>query len=307
MEPKISVIVPVYKVEEYLHRCVDSILSQSFTDFELILVDDGSPDNCGKICDEYAQKDSRVKVIHKKNGGASNARNVGIKNATGEWITFIDADDYIEQNFLNIPNETTEDLLIQNYKQEKNNQITSVEFAKSVMCQTDMQNFIDENLHQVIFLSPWAKFYKRSLLNSCRITFIENIKVGEDNLFVLDYLFQTRSIRILGSSNYVYVGGFCVSKYHQSVEKSIEGIQLMMSRYNKLQANSKIFLTFRFLLYYNLISPKKYNTLKRWRKDSVVRYVYSIIYKELGFKWNLIYNNYAIYRIYQFYKKIINR
>lgn len=83
MEPKISVIVPVYKVEEYLHRCIDSILSQSFTDFELILVDDGSPDNCGKICDEYAQKDSRVRVFHKPNRGVSSARNLGLDNATG--------------------------------------------------------------------------------------------------------------------------------------------------------------------------------------------------------------------------------
>ena len=92
MEPKISVIVPVYKVEEYLHRCVDSILSQSFTDFELILVDDGSPDNCGKICDEYAQKDSRVKVFHKPNGGVSSARNYGLDNAKGEWIAFVDSE-----------------------------------------------------------------------------------------------------------------------------------------------------------------------------------------------------------------------
>ena len=79
MNPKISIIVPVYKVEPYIHKCVDSILAQTFTDFELILVDDGSPDNCGKICDEYAQKDGRIKVIHKENGGLSNARNAGIR------------------------------------------------------------------------------------------------------------------------------------------------------------------------------------------------------------------------------------
>ena len=102
--PQISVIVPVYKVEEYLSRCIDSILSQTFTDFELILVDDGSPDNCGKICDEYAQKDNRIYVIHKENSGLSAARNTGIdwalKNSNSQFITFVDSDDLITSNYL---------------------------------------------------------------------------------------------------------------------------------------------------------------------------------------------------------------
>lgn len=93
---KLSVIVPVYKVEPYIHKCVDSILGQTYTNLEVILVDDGSPDNCGKICDEYAAKDKRVKVIHKKNGGLSDARNAGIDISTGDIIGFIDSDDYIE-------------------------------------------------------------------------------------------------------------------------------------------------------------------------------------------------------------------
>ncbi len=98
--PEISVIVPVYKVEKYLRRCVDSILSQTFTDFELWLVDDGSPDGCPAICDEYAEKDSRIKVIHKKNGGLSDARNVALDVMTGKYVTFVDSDDYISSNAL---------------------------------------------------------------------------------------------------------------------------------------------------------------------------------------------------------------
>ena len=94
--PKLSIIVPVYKVEQYIHKCVDSILNQTFTDFELILVDDGSPDNCGKICDEYAQKDKRVRVIHKENGGLSDARNAGLEEAVGEYVSFIDSDDWVD-------------------------------------------------------------------------------------------------------------------------------------------------------------------------------------------------------------------
>ncbi len=95
MEKKISVIVPVYKTEDYLKRCVDSILASTYKNIEVILVDDGSPDNSGKICDEYAEKDARVKVIHKENGGLSSARNAGLDAATGEYITFVDSDDYI--------------------------------------------------------------------------------------------------------------------------------------------------------------------------------------------------------------------
>ena len=98
--PAVSVIVPVYNVEKYLRRCIDSILAQTFTDFELILVDDGSPDNCGAICDEYAARDARVRVIHKENGGVSSARNAGLDAATGEYVAFVDGDDYCEPSFL---------------------------------------------------------------------------------------------------------------------------------------------------------------------------------------------------------------
>ena len=104
--PMISVIVPVYKVEPYIHRCVDSILGQSYPDFELILVDDGSPDNCGRICDEYAEKDRRIHVIHQENGGLSAARNAGIDwvfaNSDSQWITFVDSDDWIHRDYLSI-------------------------------------------------------------------------------------------------------------------------------------------------------------------------------------------------------------
>lgn len=107
--PRISVIVPVYKVEKYLHECVDSILAQTFSDFELILVDDGSPDNCGAICDEYAAKDSRVRVIHQKNQGLSGARNSGIDVAQGEYITFVDSDDLVDERYLEVLMATVQD------------------------------------------------------------------------------------------------------------------------------------------------------------------------------------------------------
>ena len=104
--PLISVILPIYKVEEYLDRCVQSIVNQTYTNLEIILVDDGSPDNCPAICDEYAQQDSRIRVIHKENGGLSSARNAGIdwafENSNSQWLTFIDSDDWIHPQYLEL-------------------------------------------------------------------------------------------------------------------------------------------------------------------------------------------------------------
>ena len=102
----ISIITPVYKVEAYLPRCVDSILNQSFQDFELILVDDGSPDQSGMICDRFAEEDNRIRVIHQVNGGAAAARNTGLDAASGEWITFVDSDDWVHPDYLRLLFET---------------------------------------------------------------------------------------------------------------------------------------------------------------------------------------------------------
>ena len=111
----ISIIVPIYKAEQYIHRCIDSILSQSYTDFELLLIDDGSPDGCGAICDEYVAKDSRVRVFHKENGGVSSARNLGLEKAVGKWISFIDADDYISQDFFDLEGSDYADVIQKSY------------------------------------------------------------------------------------------------------------------------------------------------------------------------------------------------
>ena len=98
--PKVSIIVPIYKAEKYLHRCVDSIIAQTFTDWELLLVDDGSPDRSGEICDEYTGRDNRIRVIHKENGGVSSARNAGLDVAKGQWVVFVDSDDWCEAYYL---------------------------------------------------------------------------------------------------------------------------------------------------------------------------------------------------------------
>lgn len=200
--PKISVIVPVYKVEEYLHRCVDSILSQSFTDFELILVDDGSPDNCGKICDEYAQKDSRVRVFHKPNGGVSSARNLGLDNVQGEWVTFIDSDDYVDSDYLS-------DLI---FYQEQGN----VEFVAICNCIKEGTGATHVNLKKEDFdlllckyrfskyLAPWGKLFKYDVIKHINLKFDTKMHLGEDVIFVLTYLLNISKLELIYSNKYFY-------------------------------------------------------------------------------------------------------
>ena len=200
LTPKISIIVPVYKVEKYLHRCIDSILSQSFTDFELILVDDGSPDNCGKICDEYAQKDSRIRVFHKPNGGVSSARNLGLNNARGEWIAFVDSDDYIEVDYLEelISYETinnSEIIAISNKLDEKN---------KSITLSRDKFGLLFSLYKFDKFCPPWGKLFKKNIIFNHKLRFNIKIRLGEDMMFVLSYLLNTEKITLVSSNKYNY-------------------------------------------------------------------------------------------------------
>ena len=176
--PKISIIVPVYNVELFLPRCIDSILNQSFVDFELLLIDDGSKDKSGEICDEYAEKDKRIKVFHKVNGGVSSARNLGLEKSKGEYITFVDADDYL------LPGTITEPLLSGNYdliQIPRNNGSFMKTYSHDIICKTteSFRNFIYCNY----YFECWGRFYKRKVIGTVR--FPENLKVGEDLMFFL--------------------------------------------------------------------------------------------------------------------------
>ncbi len=184
--PKVSAIVPVYNVEKYLNRCVDSILNQTFTDFELILVDDGSPDNSGKICDEYAEKDSRVKVIHKENGGVSVARNLGIETSVGEYITFIDSDDWIEaQMFEQLYNAAENcDIIFCGF--------SSIGFRNTIVY--DLEDikadnraladlYVNSSKIKPCFPTVWAKFYRAEIIKSNNLFFDSDIPSGEDTIF----------------------------------------------------------------------------------------------------------------------------
>lgn len=199
---RISVIVPIYNVEKYLNRCVDSILNQTFADFECILIDDGSPDNCGKICDEYAEKDKRIRVIHKENGGLSDARNAGIKVAQGEYLSFIDSDDWIHPQMLEILYNgiTKNDVLVsvcayervETEKPFKNIKNPEYEILKG------MDFFTEDNVTAVV---AWNKLYHKSLFDSIRYPVG---KIHEDEFTTYKILYKAGNIAFCSEKMYMY-------------------------------------------------------------------------------------------------------
>lgn len=209
--PCISVIVPVYKVEAYLSKCIDSILGQSFTDFELLLIDDGSPDNSGIICDQYAKKDERVKVFHKSNGGVSSARNHGLDNAKGVWIAFVDSDDYVGEDYLKGLYEMAKsdiDLVIQNILYVKNERVNHsfLNFSKQRLYTVNEFNqmVVEQHLDKCGYVT--SKLFKRKIIESKSIRFLSNVDFCEDYLFLICYLNSVcNKVNTSSVSNYFYI------------------------------------------------------------------------------------------------------
>lgn len=204
--PAISVIVPVYKVEMYLHRCVESILSQTYKDFELILVDDGSPDNCGAICEEYAKRDSRIIVIHQENGGLSAARNAGIDwaftNSNSDWLFFVDSDDFIHpmtlQSLLNASAQHDVDISIGGY-QRTSGDAPIVDSASLIGVLWNTEDFfIQHNINAVV---AWGKLYRKALFQGIRYPVG---KIHEDEFTTHKLLFQCEQVTVISQPLYGY-------------------------------------------------------------------------------------------------------
>lgn len=218
--PELSIIVPVYKVEPYLRRCLDSILAQTFRDFELILIDDGSPDNCGAICDEYAAKDSRIIVIHQKNQGVSAARNAGLDIAKGTYLGFVDSDDWIEPEMY--------ETMIATAKEKQ---------VDVVVCDVMINNNAKEDL--VPQITPYTsrgllfdlfskpsklhgycvnKIYKSSKVNTCR--FVPGLKVWEDLTFLMDAFLEhsLEGIHINNEYYHYYLNEQSVTQSNQALD-----------------------------------------------------------------------------------------
>lgn len=204
--PLISVIVPIYKVEKYLNRCIESIVNQTYSNLEIILVDDGSPDYCPQMCDDWAVKDNRIKVIHKENGGLSDARNAGMKIATGEYISFIDSDDYVSLDFFetllsimtNEQSDIVECSVVKFYEYGSINEYLDDSDILSFETESALSGLISEKpFHQHV----WNKLYKADTVKG--ITFPVG-KLNEDEFWTYQVFGNAKKVTKINKTMYFY-------------------------------------------------------------------------------------------------------
>lgn len=288
--PLVSVIVPIYNVEQYLGRCIDSILKQKYEKLEIILVDDGSPDNCGTICDSYALADNRIKVIHKNNGGLSSARNAGIEVSTGNYIGFIDSDDWIEPDMY--------DVLVRNILQEDAD-VSDVNM-KSVVNEAPFLNqnetikvFRNNDILVDYFLSDRSsvcrKLYSRKVIGDIR--FPEG-KTNED--ICTNYKFLTRANKLVKSSLYMY--------HYFNNPKSITGERFRERDFDLIEACDELYDLAKNneeIIYYATVKKalSRYSLLGRYisyENDTISDLEGRInqLFKELQRNWPLLIKSY---------------
>lgn len=214
---KVSVIVPIYNVEKYLERCIKNILNQTFAEIEIILVDDGSTDSCSQMCDEFANRDSRIVVVHKKNEGLGYARNSGLQIARGEYVAFIDSDDYIDENFFEelYKNANDADLVMTGYRDVDNNgEIIQTHNICNVKTELTDKEIIDTLFYNTIGningnieygFSVWKAIYKRDIFYRNDIKFCsEREFISEDYIFQLDFIPKCQKAVLINTTYYNY-------------------------------------------------------------------------------------------------------
>lgn len=228
MEPLVSVIVPVYNMIRFLPKCIESICSQTYFNLEIILINDGSTDKSGSICDEYMLKDDRIKVVHKENGGVSSARNRGLDIALGKWVVFIDADDHVTEKYIEqflVYGES--DLVVTNY--HLNIGDSPLEYQK-----VKIKNYLQTISHSLIANVPWGKLYDSKIIKQYSIRFDENTRFGEDSLFNFSYLLYCNSIKIIPVCGYNYTVDEPPSERYMLTAKEIRQTMMKLTTFYEL-------------------------------------------------------------------------
>ena len=268
---KFSIIVPVYNAEQWLERCVDSIVAQTYTDWELLLVDDGSTDRSGTICDRYAASDPRIQAIHKPNGGVSSARNLGLDHAQGEWITFADADDFTYPCWLenyDVEHNAEFDLICQGF--ELPNPYLSLSKTNFAEFETDIKESLLQLFAQRLLGYLWVKAFKLSIIQKNSIRFNENYNLLEDEDFLLSYAIYSKKAIGVNRIGYYYFPPYC-NKYAKakSMKDLTESLYLKcLTLYNKVY-NS---LTVHYLNYYTDFIYSEFKNKCSHRKESLKHY-----------------------------------
>ena len=204
--PKFSIIVPVYKAEKFIHNCIEGILAQTVTDFELILFNDGSPDRSSEICEEYAKKDRRIKVFHKENGGPSSARNIGLDKAIGEYICFADSDDVVDNSFLEHfgtcdTDITVQGIFLKDFDEEKEHYQP---IKDGVYDRTDIKSIIN-NLYEARNTGYLVtRAFKRKIIENNRLRLNERYRVREDEEFIWRYMCYCQTFATVDKGTYHY-------------------------------------------------------------------------------------------------------
>ena len=309
---KLSIIIPVFNVEETLKRCIESILMQAYADWELWLVDDGSTDSSGDICDVYSKQDSRIHVIHKKNEGVSSARNIGIDNATGRYVMFVDSDDYLEgdslETMINFAEGYDADIVMCGffYHFEESGEIKP-NFVKNTFVGGNSQ-FVSvlfkEALERELLNPPWNKVIKKKVLEQNQIRFISEYSICEDMIFTMKLLSVSTKIVSLNVPLYHYIykkGENLVNRFHKNFYEALSAYYELMKRYletngaldvlhrdiNKLFVDKTISYFKKIYSYDGYDTKTKYRELKRIGEDIRNRDVLCG-YKPMGGKKQLV-------------------
>lgn len=294
MDNLISIIVPVYNAEQFISRCIESILDQSHTNFELIIVDDGSTDGSWGLINDYARKDDRVNIFHQENSGAGAARNTGLKKAKGEWIVFVDADDYIDKNFLSslLPVRNDVDLVLCGYKSIKRNGGFSISklFNKEAPYSNHFIYTLKEIYHYTnmyIWCGPVCKLFSRNIISNNHIVFPTDTNFGEDSIFVAKYLLYVNTIQFVESYFYNVVSNPYSLTANVNLDKllpSYERIHKLTLDFCKKQgiinlSSQESYYMDRLLYCANMM--RKNCNHKKYKQDilSCYQYIYNSPYK----------------------------